>query len=216
MPYLILFIVIVLIIIIILNLIEPFKTFETKKVLRDCNNCGYNSIHVCSECDTCGVCELENKKVCINGNENGPIFEDGCKTYKYKKNDLITNKNGPILSLFTRLHSKNKEKLLNTTTDNATEVAKTTGKLQKELDTYNNIKKENPTNVLIVTNSRAESESDPQPQTQTQASDTKEIDNTGGLGAGILSIIIISGMLGVGIIALIIALIRNAIKTEAK
>jgi hypothetical protein len=106
MKYLLSIVIITLIIFIIYHLEVIEEIFDD---LSDCINCSNNTLDKCVKCDTCGICELKDKKICLNGDKDGPIYTDDCISYQYKDNDLITNKNGPILSLFTRTNGgKNK------------------------------------------------------------------------------------------------------------
>ena len=45
----------------------------------------------CLSCSTCGICTNKFKSVCVNGNEEGPLFYSGCDKYEYGTNPPIIN-----------------------------------------------------------------------------------------------------------------------------
>jgi hypothetical protein len=217
------YLIAIVLVIILIVLIYNYEGFSSKKI--DCVNCAYNKLSDCTECDTCGVCELDQKSICINGNKNGPIYQDDCITYKYKNNPTLTNKDGPILSLFSKLHhDKNKSQLLNATTSNATTSNATTSNattsnattsnattipkkddvLQKELNDYANVTNNTYNSQLVLT-----TDEDIKIENKNKNKNKSKIDNTGGLGSGILAIIIVSGMIGFSLILILLFYVKN-------
>ena len=97
--------IIIILLILIILLIFFYKTKQKTKENLDNNldnycvniNCGeYKEESGCLSCNNCGI--IKNRKgvnLCVNGNNEGPLFVEDWKSWRYLDNPIIYNINSP-------------------------------------------------------------------------------------------------------------------------